>query len=182
VSKIDENSGAAFLDNLRQFSSLNSEIDVELHPASVIEAEAGVGAARAAAGCPKTHPYRGCTEYITTTYTGGACDPWTRLVGGISIGVECVISIGTEICPDGGFFTRTCSFTACRRSKCVCVCYASRWDRFWAVNGVNKTVVETDLGCTTETFRYYTFSCGAPAATPPAPPARDMTITDGPGC
>lgn len=180
--KISDESGTEFLAGLEEFSRLNlSAGELLLVEASGEGVSAG-GNTRSASSCPSTHPFRGCTEYITTTYSGGTCSGWTRLIGGIEIGVDCIISIGTEICPDGGFFTRTCTFTACSTSKCVCACYASRWDRFWAVGGVNKTVVTRNLGCSTVTIRYYTFSCGAPSTNPPAPPARDITITDGPNC
>lgn len=146
----------------------------------------------AASGCGPGM-YRGCTNYEVTNYSGVTCGEWSRLVGGITIGVGCsgggeggvggCVEIGTTICPDGGLFVRTCTMQACLSRTCVCECYGSRWDRFWAIDGSSKTTTVTDLGCSPETFTEYEWECaGPPSAAPPAAPGRDISMGDSMNC
>lgn len=170
-----------------------------LHAAQVAIVEAMVpdlappGSQPAASGCGPGQ-YRGCTNYEVTNYSGVTCGAWSRLTGGITIGVGCsggggeggiggCVEIGTTICPDGGLFVRSCTMQACVTRTCICECYGSKWDRFWAINGSSKTTTVTDLGCSPETFTEYEWECaGPPSAAPPAAPGRDISMGDEMNC
>jgi hypothetical protein len=130
------------------------------------------GAGPQANNCPPGS-YRGCTNYLTTTYSYVSSTAWKRASGGISISYI----VGSTLCPDGGVWMRTNTFLACTIRKCVCACYESRWDRFWASNGFNKTVKVSNLGCVNETDTEWEWEClGAPSSGAPSTPKEDIRL------
>jgi hypothetical protein len=163
------------------FDSLASLAAAQARLANAVAVDDSVPAA---ATTPRNHcdygQFRGCTNYRTITYTAQSCGTWGRITGGITVegefsvkvhGVDIGGTLGTVFCPDGGYWTRTCTVLACVTDKCVCECYASRWDRWWAINGTRKTVTTQFRGCFEEQHTESEWECtGPPPATLPVIP------------
>ena len=109
--------------------------------------------------------YAQVTRVYNVAYTvaGPACGAWTAVVDGLAVGANIgPIAVGTTLCPGGGIFCRTCTYT--KRHYSFSITYPGRWAEFWDDRTNATETPPVPIGPTfMATSTQCVGSCGPPA-------------------